>query len=128
LPQFLPDCHACFALLWLPAGMRDLVNPKRARAKSSRRISCELPAAMSAAAWHISFPTGSWVATHRGVRIVIKRSVSRQSGRNRLVIGGREAESLPVDCDEELAKKIGIDVVDQRISVHELWPQGGKEG
>jgi hypothetical protein len=32
-----------------------------------------------------------------------------------------------VDCDEELAKKIGIDVVDQRISVHELWPQAEKK-
>jgi hypothetical protein len=83
---------------------------------------------MSAAAWHISFPTGSWVATHRGVRIVIKRSVTGNPVEIGWFIGGREAESLPVDCDEELAKKIGIDVVDQRISVHELWPQGGKEG
>lgn len=41
--------------------------------------------------------------------------------------GGREAESLPVDCDEESAKKIGIDVVDQRIPVDELWLAGGEE-
>jgi hypothetical protein len=42
-------------------------------------------------------------------------------------IDGREAESIPLDCDEELAKEIGTQIVDQRIPVDEEWQQAEKK-
>jgi hypothetical protein len=81
---------------------------------------------MSAPEWQISFPAGSWVTTYRGVRIVIKRSVTGNPIEIGWYIGGRAVESLPVDCDEEWAKKMAVDVVDDRMSVDGGMAAGGK--
>jgi hypothetical protein len=82
---------------------------------------------MSAPEWQIAFPTGNWVTTYRGVRIVIARSETGQPLEIGWFIGGQEAESIPLACDEEEAKRIGTEVVDQRTPVDEEWQQAEKK-
>jgi hypothetical protein len=82
---------------------------------------------MSAASWQLAFPTRNWVTTYRGVRIIIKRNEMARPIEIGWFIGGQEAESIPLDCDEELAKKIGTDIVDQRVPVDEEWQQAEKK-
>ena len=81
---------------------------------------------MSNVEWQIAFPTGDWVVTYRGIRIVIKRSWTGNPLEIGWYIGGKEVESIPLDCDEELAKRIGTEVVDQRIPVDEEWREAAK--
>jgi hypothetical protein len=81
---------------------------------------------MSAASW-LAFPTRNWVTTYRGVRVVIERNETSKPIEIGWYINGSEAESIPLDCDEELAKEIGTQVVDQRIPVDEEWQQAEKK-
>ena len=54
---------------------------------------------MSTAEWQIGFPTGNWVATYGGLRIVIKRSDTDRPLEIGWFINGQVAESIPVTCD-----------------------------
>jgi hypothetical protein len=81
---------------------------------------------MSAALWQL-VPTRNWVTTYRGVRVLIKRNETGKPMEIGWYINGSEAESIPLDCDEELAKEIGTQVVDQRIPVDEEWQQAEKK-
>jgi hypothetical protein len=82
---------------------------------------------MSNVEWQIAYPTGDWVVTYRGIRIVITRSETGKPMEIGWFIGGQEAKSIPLDCGEEEAKRIGTEVVDQRISVDEEWKQAEKK-
>jgi hypothetical protein len=82
---------------------------------------------MSTADWQIAIPTGNLVATYRGIRIVIKRSQTGKPLEIGWFIGGQAVESLPVECDEEWAKKLAVDVIDERIPEDELWQQAEKK-
>jgi hypothetical protein len=76
------------------------------------------------ASWKLGISTGHWVATYRGIRILIK--VSPKTGRATEVAWYIEGEldiNSPLDCDLETAKKIGFAVVDQRIPLDEGWLQ-----
>jgi hypothetical protein len=59
-------------------------------------------------------------------RVVIKRNETGKPMEIGWYINGSEAESIPLDCDEELAKEIGTQIVDQRIPVDEEWQQAEK--
>jgi hypothetical protein len=82
---------------------------------------------MSTPDWQIAFPTGNLVATYRGIRIVIRRSETGNPLEIGWFIGGKEVESIPIDCNEEEAKRIGTGVVDHRIPVDEKWQQAEKK-
>jgi hypothetical protein len=77
--------------------------------------------------WQIAIPTGNLVATYRGIRIVIKRNETGNPIESGFFINGTEVEGIPIDCDEDLAKKIGTDIVDQRIPVDERWREAEKK-
>jgi hypothetical protein len=77
---------------------------------------------MSAVEWQIGVPTGKSLATHRGIRVVVKLSQTGSPIEIAWFIEGRLAESSSVDYD--LAKKVGSDAVDQR---DELWLQAEKK-
>jgi hypothetical protein len=81
---------------------------------------------MSAPDWEIAFPTRNWVTTYRGIRIVIKRNDKGNPIEIGWFIGGQAVERLSVDCDEEWAKKLAVDVVDERIPENEVWQQAEK--
>jgi hypothetical protein len=81
---------------------------------------------MSTADWQIAFPTGNWVATHRGIRIVIKCSETGKPIEIGWFINGQAIESVPLSCDLEWAKQLAIDIVDQRIPVDQEWQQAEK--
>jgi hypothetical protein len=78
---------------------------------------------MSAPDWQIAIPTGNLVATYRGIRIVIKLGETRNPIEIGWYIGGQVAESIPVTCDLEWAKKLAVDVVDERIPEDAVWQQ-----
>jgi hypothetical protein len=82
---------------------------------------------MSTADWQIAIPTGNLVATYRGIRIVIKLGETRNPIEIGWYIGGQAVESLPVDCDEEWAKKLAVDVIDERIPEDEVWQQAERK-
>ena len=82
---------------------------------------------MSTADWQIAIPTGNLVATYRGIRIVIKRSQTGKPLEIGWFIGGQAVESLPVDCEEEWAKKLAVDVIDERIPEDEVWQQAERK-
>ena len=60
-------------------------------------------------------------------RVVIKRNETGKPMEIGWYINGSEAESIPLDCDEELAKEIGTQIVDQRIPVDEEWQRAEKK-
>ena len=78
---------------------------------------------MSAPDWQIAIPTGNWVATYRGIRIVIKLGESRNPLKIGWYINGQAVESVPLSCDLEWAKQLAIDIVDDRIPVDHEWQQ-----
>ena len=80
---------------------------------------------MSSVEWQIGVPTGNSFWTYRGIRVVVK--LRHSPIEIAWFIEGRSAESSSVDCDLDLAKKIGIDAVDQRIPIDELWLQAEKK-
>lgn len=82
---------------------------------------------MSAGSWQIAFPTGNWVATHRGIRIVIKRSNTGDPSEITWFINGQAVESVPVSCDLEWAKKLAVDVIDERMPEDEVWQQAERK-
>jgi hypothetical protein len=82
---------------------------------------------MSTADWQIAIPTGNLVATYRGIRIVIKLGETHNPIEIGWYIGGQAVESLPVDCDEEWAKKLAVDVIDERIPEDEVWQQAERK-
>ena len=59
---------------------------------------------MSNVEWQIAYPTGDLVVTYRGIRIVIKRRETGNPLEIGSYIGGKEVESIPLDCDEEKPK------------------------
>jgi hypothetical protein len=63
----------------------------------------------------------------RGIHIVITCSDMGKHIEIGCFIGGQEAESIPLDCDEEEGKRIGTEVVDQRFSADEFWQQAEKK-
>jgi hypothetical protein len=81
---------------------------------------------MSAPEWQIAIPTGNLVATYRGIRIVIKRSQTGNPIEIGWFINGQAAESIPVSCDLEWAKKLAVDVIDERIPLDQEWQQAEK--
>jgi hypothetical protein len=89
--------------------------------------SCELPASMSAPEWQMAIPTGNLVATYRGIRIVIKLGENGNPLEIGWYIGGQVEESVPVSCDLEWAKKMAVDVIDERIPEDEVWQQAEKK-
>jgi hypothetical protein len=78
---------------------------------------------VSAPDWQIAIPTGNLVATYRGIRIVIKLGETRNPIEIGWYIGGQVAETIPVTCDLEWAKKLAVDVVDERIPEDAVWQQ-----
>jgi hypothetical protein len=82
---------------------------------------------MNTAAWQIGFPSGNSATTYRGIRIVITRSATGDPIEIGWFIGGRVAESVPVSCDLEWAKKMRVDVIDERISIDEVWQEAEKK-
>ena len=81
---------------------------------------------MSEVKWQIEVPTGSHSATYRGIRIVIKRVETGNPLEIGWFIGGGVAKSMPVNCDLESAKKVGMDVIHKRITVDDRWAQAEK--
>jgi hypothetical protein len=74
--------------------------------------------------WKFGVSTGHWAATYRGIRILIKSNLG--TGRATELAwytGGRLNLNFPLDCDLEMAKKIGIAVIDQRIPLDGGWQQ-----
>ena len=67
---------------------------------------------MSAVEWQIGVPTGNSLTTHRGTRVVVKLSQTGSPIEIAWFIEGPLAESSSVDCNLDLGKKIGVDVVD----------------
>jgi hypothetical protein len=82
---------------------------------------------MSAAEWQIAIPSGNWATTYRGVRIVIKRSETGNPIEIGWFIGGQVADSIPVSCDLEWAKKLAVDLVEQRMPTEVRWQQAEKK-
>jgi hypothetical protein len=74
--------------------------------------------------WH---PNGNHLATYRGIRVVIKLSKTGSPTEIRWYIDRLLAESTPLDCDLESAKKIGIDLADRRIPMDDRWRQAEKK-
>jgi hypothetical protein len=95
-------------------------------AKSTHRTTCELPASMSAPDWQIAIPTGNLVTTYRGIRIVIKLGENGNPLEIGWYIGGQVEESVPLSCDLEWAKRLAVDVIDERIPEDEVWRQAEK--
>jgi hypothetical protein len=81
---------------------------------------------MGKVTWQIGVPTGSQLATYRGIRIVV--SLDRRGGPAEIewFIKGRMVAGTPVSCDLESAKKIAMDLVDQRIPIDALWQEAEK--
>jgi hypothetical protein len=82
---------------------------------------------MSETEWQIGIPTGNLLATYRGIRIVVRLDRRGNPVAIEWFIEGRLAESTPVGGDLESAKKIGIDVVDERIPMDDQWSQAEKD-
>jgi hypothetical protein len=82
---------------------------------------------MSTADWQIAIPTGNLVATYRGIRIVIKLGETRNPIEIGWFINGQEVESVAVSCDREWAKKLAVELIDERIPEDEVWHQAEKE-
>ena len=81
---------------------------------------------MSAPEWQIAFLTGNLVATYRSIRIVINLGETSNPIEMGWFIGGREVQSMRVNCPLELAKKLGVEAVNVRIPVDEEWQQAEK--
>jgi hypothetical protein len=71
-------------------------------------------------------PPGTLVTTYRGIRIVIKLGENRNPLEIGWYINGQAVESVPVSCDREWAKKLAVDVVDDRIPLDQEWQQAEK--
>jgi hypothetical protein len=82
---------------------------------------------MSAPDWQMAIPTGNLVATYRGIRIVIKLGETRNPIEIGWFINGQAVESVPVSCDREWAKKLAVDVIDERIPEDEVWQQAERK-
>ena len=82
---------------------------------------------MSRVEWQTGIPTGNHLATYRGIRVVIKLSKTGSPTEIRWYIDRLLAESTPLDCDLESAKKIGIDLADRRIPMDDRWRQAEKK-
>jgi hypothetical protein len=71
--------------------------------------------------WQIGIPTGNLAASFRGIRMVIKLDTKGEPKEIGWFIGGVLAQSVSVDCDLENTKKLGMAVIDQKISMDERW-------
>lgn len=98
-----------------------MTNPPTTPEAISRLIN------MSNVEWQIAYPTGNWVATHRGIRIVIKRSNTGDPIEIGWFIGGQAVERIPVECDLKWAKQLAVDIIDERIPVDKEWQQAEKK-
>ena len=67
------------------------------------------------------------VATYRGIRIVIKLGETPNPIEIGWFINGQAVESVPVSCDREWAKKLAVDVSDERIPEDDVWQQAEKK-
>jgi len=80
---------------------------------------------MSTTEWQLGFPTGNWVATYRGFPIVIKRSDTDRSLEIGWFINGQVAESIPITCDLEWAKKLAEILSENRHLLSQPKNKGG---
>jgi hypothetical protein len=83
---------------------------------------------MDESEWQLSFPTGNWVTTRRGIRIVITRNDMGEPSQVEWFIGGQLVESTPFDEDLKAAKHLAIDLVNYRMETDERWQQAERDG
>jgi hypothetical protein len=77
--------------------------------------------------WQLSFPSGNWVTTCRGIRIVITRNDMGEPSQIEWFIGGRLTESMPFNEDLEAAKHLAIDMVNHRMETDARWQEAERE-
>ena len=82
---------------------------------------------MNESEWQISFPSGNWVITHRGIRIVITRSDTGEPSEIGWFIDGQLIESVPSHDDLKGAQDLAIDKVNHRMQTDEQWQAAEKE-
>lgn len=66
------------------------------------------------------------MATYRGIRLIVRFDPTGNPVEIGWFIGGRLAVRTPVNCDLDSAKKIAMDLVDERIPIDALWQEAEK--
>jgi hypothetical protein len=74
------------------------------------------------AMWKQGAKTGNWSATFRGIGIVIRIDPETDKPTEMCwYLSGKLAESAPVTCALEIAKRIALEVVDRQIAEDAAW-------